>query len=218
MARVRVHGAENIPVRAEIKRNACNIRTVAAGKIDLRDAAERARGLIHQSARLSEIVSLGALTDARERERVHAPFVIQRGEDRAGEYLKRCRGRKPASGGDERVDARAPAADAKASCGKSRRDAADERGGRAGLIFARREIIERYAHPAEAIGDDLHGVVRRARGGSGGVQRDRGAEHDAELMVGVVPGKLRAPRRADQKRVRRVAERPEIFFTKPRVA
>ena len=96
------------------------------------------------------------------------------------------------------MDARAPASDAKPTGGKPRRDAADERSGRAGLIFARRGIIERYAHPAKAVGDDLHGVVCRARGGSGGVQCDRGAEHDAELVVGVVPGKLRAPRRADQ--------------------
>ena len=218
VARVGIHGAEHIPVRAEIKGDARNVRAVLVGKIDLCDAAECARGLIHQSARLAEIVPLGALADTRERERVGASSVIKRGEDRAGEDLKRRRGRKSASGGDERVDARPPSSDAKPSCGKPRRDAADERGGRAGLVRARREIGERYAHSPKSVGDDLHGVVRRGRGSGGGVQRDRGAEHNAELMVGVVPGKLRAPRRADQKRVRRVAERPEIFPAKPPIA
>lgn len=126
---------------------------------------------------------------------------------------------RPPARGDERVDARAPAADAKASCGQI--PAATPRMSAAvvpaSFLRGARSSSDTRTR-AEAVGDNLHGVVRRARGGSGGVQRDRGAEHDAELVVGVVPGKLRAPRRADQKRVRRIAERPEIFFTKPRVA
>ena len=203
---------------AKIKRDAQNVRAFTVGKIDLRDAAERTCGLIHQSARLAEIVALRALTDACECERVHTSAVIKCGEDRAGENFKRRRGREPTSGGHKRMDAGAKASDAKPFRSKPCRNAADERGGRAGLGFPRHEIVERYVHASKPLGDDLHSVVRCGRGGRGNVPRDRGAKHDAELVIGVVSGKLRAPRGTQQKRVRYVAERLEVFLAKPRIA
>ena len=116
------------------------------------------------------------------------------------------------------MDAGAKASDAKPLRGKPRGNAADERGGCAGFLLARRSLAERYAHASKPLGDNFHGVILRGRGSGGNVPRDCGAEHDAELVVGVVSGKLRASRRAEQKCVRRVAEVTEIFLAKPRIA
>ena len=90
VARVRVHGAENIAVRGKIKGKARNVRMLRVGKVDFRNAAEGARRLIHETARLAEIVSFGALRNAGECERVHGAAVIKRGKNRADEIFKRC--------------------------------------------------------------------------------------------------------------------------------
>ena len=73
------------------------------------------------------------------------------------------------------MDACAKAADFKPPGGKTCGNAADERGGRAGLRSLRGKLAERDAHSSEAVGDDLRGAVRRGGSGGGNVERDRGA-------------------------------------------
>ena len=132
------------------------------------------------------------LTEAREllgRERV---AIVERVENAADKDLKRGRGRQAAArlkrGGRPRLEA----ADCAAGVQNGRRHAAYERPRLAIRARVHGQIVERDGERPEPLRVDTHAAVAPARRARGDAHIHGRRQHAAELMIGMVPGQLRA--------------------------
>ncbi len=201
VAALRVDHAHPVPAAGKIERDLLRLRVSFLEKVQQRESPDGARGLVHQPARLAEILVFGIPADLRDGERGHLPAAEQAVHDGPHQHLERGGGRQPGAGQHLRPGVGAEPARPPAPPGESRADSADQR--LRGVLlprlflkvprldFVRREPLRLHADPA----------VLRARGDGHGVQVHPGREHAAALVVGVVPAHFRPAGRAEDRDV-----------------
>ena len=197
MVAARIDDAERIAEFAEVEIDLFDLRCGWVGKVHRRKAADAHRHLVEQTGRLAEVDVLRVFGNLRRLDRGDRIIVVEVGQDRHDEHLERRGARKPGALEHARGRHGVKPADLVAERGKARADAADQRGGPLLFLFLHGEVrrIDRIHRITGGFQAD-HAVVGLFHCGDH-IEVDRGGQHLAVVVVGVVAADLGAARRAE---------------------
>ena len=190
--RVAAAGIRQAEREAHVGKRRRDRSDLPGGEVDIHRTVERARELIHEAGRLAEVAVFRLLAEARELLGRERAAIVERVEDAADEDLKRGRGRQAAARLERGGRPRLEAADRAASVQNGRRHAAHERPRLAIRVRIHGQIVERDRERPEPLRVDAHAAVAPARRARGDAHIHGRRQHAAELMIGMVPGQLRA--------------------------
>ena len=194
-----VDDAEIVPLRGDIKRFLGDDGRFRIGKIDGYNATDGACHLIHQSTGLAEEGVLRVLRHFGDFHVVYGAAIEHMRENSADHVLKGGGGGKSRAFEHGRGGVGVKTARQKSSVGKGVSHACDD--GRRGGKFRRIRCgiaVKCYHILRKTLALDAHCLPVCLGGNGDDVQIDRGGDNTAVVVVGVVAGKLAAPRHGEE--------------------